>query len=286
MVKTLADPVFDQNYLIMKHLTLVFIVFTCFKALGQLPNSGFEVWDTSGTIETPVGWKLIIPVAGYVLKDTLHVEGNYSVLIDGPVPWIEGPLPAIISSTGPSPSDYPQVFSFYCKCIVDMEGGKCRAGVQLFTATGLSNYFWESTVDIPVFQKINVNLFPQPSAPVDSILVNFVAESIQTPTFSYGGAKMNVDGIAIDGIGTATKEIEQDGFQVLPNPFQNELIVTDLDAALLERLTLRDMQGRTVLETRPTVTVLQTADLPPAVYWLTVTQKNGTLATRLVVKMP
>lgn len=71
---------------------------------------------------------------------------------------------------------------------------------------------------------------------------------------------------------------------VTPNPAHTQIRVASDEAMSL--VTLRDMNGRTVLETRPnaTATVLNVSQLPSGTYILTATTPRGTASRKLVVQ--
>ncbi|MCR4828675.1 MAG: T9SS type A sorting domain-containing protein, partial [Bacteroidales bacterium] len=71
---------------------------------------------------------------------------------------------------------------------------------------------------------------------------------------------------------------------VTPNPAHTQIRVASDEAMSL--VTLRDMNGRTVLEARPnaTATVLNVSQLPSGTYILTATTPRGTTSRKLVVQ--
>ena len=291
-------------------LPFLFLFCTAVKTQAQssIPNAGFESWTTFGTsptdYEDPTGWKSGNGSVAFsfrpVKKSTDSHTGTYAAEIE--VTSVFGMNTPVILTNGNVPDDFTDF-------VIDYD----KAGTPIsIKPTSVSGYYkflpaaasfdsayavvilkrWNSvtmssdtvgfgsTVFSPaaVYTAFNIPVTYSSSELPDSIVVAFVNEATETPTFNPAG-KLLIDDVSLDTLNSDIADISNAAVSVYPNPLSSASYVTlPANATPADCVfTLYNVLGETVRQVVPrsTTFVVHRDNLSPGLYFYKLSRRNG-----------
>ena len=266
----------------------IVLVFCTLSALCQIPNGGFEDWETIQNYEKPLLWQTnqdsnIVRF----MKDTIRAEGAYSLkIVPGTVTaWancrsIASTSVKLAASVGEDQSLY-----FQARSIPDNPFGGTYLEVsgKFFAGSALvSNYEWKNFDEIVDFTAVEL---PIPSPDVDSLSINIFGGALNGPTDGCGNKSISwIDGFEIKP-STTTNILEAlDGYPVLvfPNPVGTTVHFDNPTSGAWEKIEVFDSSGR--LKAKETNTdKMEVSGLPVGIYYVRLWQ-SGRYKTKRIIK--
>lgn len=209
-------------------ITVLLIFYTSLTSniSAQILNGGFEEWETVQNFEKPKFWNTNQD-ANFVRfeKDTLSVEGNYSLKV---VPsafsaWQECNSIASMKVRLPMTVGEDRSLTFYVKStpLIQFEPVFLRVRGKFFDSGNFdSNYEWETFDKIEEFTKIQI---PITNPNIDSLTITIIGGALNGATDGCHNYSLSwIDGISIEGMNitkTDKEVIRQENEVVLyPNP--------------------------------------------------------------------
>jgi hypothetical protein len=276
----------DRN---MKNpIPTIALVLCTLNALSQIPNGGFEDWETVQNYEKPLLWQTnqdtnIVRFA----KDTIRAEGAYSLTIipgTGSAFW-ECRSIAWASAKLAAPVGDDQSLYFHARSIADNPfGGTYLEVTGKFFAGGtlVSNYEWKTFDEIVDFTAVEL---PIPSPGVDSLTINIFGGALNGATDGCGNKSFSwVDGFEIKPSTTTNIPEAFDKPQIIafPNPVGDIVHFDSPNSSAWEKIEVFDYSGRRTREASNT-NQLGVGGLPGGVYFVRL-WKSGRYETKRILK--
>jgi hypothetical protein len=206
--------------------SLIFLALVIFstRLSGQIPNAGFENWDSVENYESPVGWMTNqSPEFMRLQKDTTRVEGQYSVkLFPSAYSWFdicESYLSIGIKMEEPFESE--QSLYFFYKLIPDNSYGAVALNFHLRVFSNDGEVIYLDTVIKEVTPEFTEVEIPLVRTMVDSIAISITggATSSGIDDGCYNRSIAWVDNLEIRQSSlTSSVQVNKEPLSVYPNP--------------------------------------------------------------------
>jgi hypothetical protein len=211
---------------ILRLITYVLFIALSYSATGQIPNAGFEDWDSIGNYEKPLGWITNqTQELARLERDTVRVEGTYSLkLFPSTGNWFDGCESYLHTTFRISePYEDEQSLYFNYKIISDtaksFSGAYLRYSVRAYISDGNVEYIDSTfTEDTPDFKEIEIPLL---HTAIDSMTISFSggSRSHGADDICYLRSFSWVDNLRImPSTLTRIEHIRTDAVSVFPNP--------------------------------------------------------------------
>jgi len=233
----------------MKNLyALTIILFFGQSAFGQIPNGNFESWTTEFNYERPTSWETNQDTVYHRLsKDTDRIEGEYSLKLstDSPSGWVDCNSIARLSTKLDQTISENQYINFYLKSIpVDSQDVFFHFRANYFN-DGL-NVGEESFQAQQTYNDFALIEFADIPIGVDSLQIIIASGAINgADDGCYQYTSSWVDDLGIKKRTTATKDINQNGVSIFPNP-SNGIFNIQQNADEYKRYRIVDILGREI----------------------------------------
>jgi hypothetical protein len=266
-----------------------------------IPNAGFETWAAVGPFLSPTGWATSPAVAqssaahtgSWALQckvdtftnpmsstlDTIAATAYTGAATMGPPP-----LPGT-SFGGFAYTAWPDSLTGYFKYSgaptdsFTILAQLCKWDTTTHTRTIIKQVRWTSNTATSSYTRFSLPLIASGSATIpDTAFIQVFAANQQAP--KHMGTSLWVDDLGFVTLpnavasAPATKNIN-----IYPNPFTDKITVLGL---AIKNLQIRTVTGKTVLTT--TENIINTAELAPGLYYLTITHTTGEITIKQIVK--
>lgn len=269
-----------QKEMKIKFIILSTLVSSCCLAQNILPNSSFEQWFDTLSVQMPVGWVTSnFMYHGSATKDSTKHTGSYGVKLhnDSSIAFI-GTVARVESGRNYS-------FSGWVKCPSFM------GGAFVLSWRDSLGYGVGDSILIPVFLSLNYTL-------KDTILVPDSAAAFIAVGFStIPLATVYLDDITLDSLPRAIEEdlkiknqfiLDKVKLEILQNPFFNNIVINySLVVDCNLQLIIYNISGRTINtlinEEKPagSYTIpLETRDLSAGIYFAKLKFNNSSSITK------
>ncbi len=269
-------------------LTIV-LVFCTLSGLCQIPNGGFEDWETVQNYEKPLLWQTNQDTNILrFMKDTLSAEGDYSLKIvpgTGSAFWDCRSIAwTSVKLTAPVGDD--QSLYFHARSISDNPFGGTYLEVSgKFFAGGtlVSNYEWKNFDEIVDFTVVEL---PIPSPDVDSLTINIFGGALNGATDGCGNKSFSwVDGFEIQPSTTTDipEAFSEPQVTAFPNPVGDIVRFDSPNSGAWEKIEVFDYSGRRSKEALNT-NHLSVGGLPSGIYFVRLWQSGRYKIKRIIKK--
>jgi len=257
---------------------ILFLLISPILLSAQVPNGGFENWDSVGTHLYPTGWGVNSGLDEFsysVRKSSDAPIGDYALHLSSEDLHPQACFSYVYTYfSNPFDGENSQVFSFYYKSIPWDE--RIPPFLRLswtFYKDGrlqLTNFEWEPPIGgAKEYEKVEIEL---PVNDYDLMFFGILGSAAMSPVDGCSGFTDSwIDGIEISEV-VSTGEISESEFRILGNPVGDWLRI-DSDQ-MPQTLRVLDLNGRSLLQDQKTQE-LQVDHLAPGLYLLDLRFENG-----------
>lgn len=224
-----------SNYLIIDDIT-----FTGPGITQQLPNNGFEQWDSTKVFSlqnwynSEVYWATLSGLPVPVERTTDHTTDNYGLLVQNYVSSTDTVRGYTFTpSDGPNPWDYTPAFELtqpftYNTFLFDykylpLNGDTMSINVGLFNnGIGIGGAYFKSGDIVSNWTTVNLPLYWNPGPAPDSAKIYIWAYKSDSTSKPQGNSKLYIDNLRFDYITDVKSQTDlNNSFSVYPNPFNS-----------------------------------------------------------------
>jgi hypothetical protein len=291
----------------MKNITilLILVIATTIKVDAQIPNNGFENWNTFPGYMDPQGWATTNPFGMYtVTQSNDHFPlsiGNYSAKIECDLSYSNA-CAFVMTGTGGDPqpafpiSGHPTSLTGYYK-FLPLNNDSMFIRIQLYLSgniVSVGQYYQTSTLSN--WTSFNIPLSSYTSADHGCIVIStsnlIQLSSIDSSDYicrPNGNSIVYIDNLNFDELITSTQEqtSENTAFRLYPNP-ASDIVILDLTNESNIDLTLNIynvigtlVKSEMVKQNQPQINI---EDLSNGVYMVEIKSKDQTLNQRLLIQ--
>lgn len=234
-----------------KHLTLILILISCNVGYGQILNHDFEVWQTTSSFDRLENWYCNGLYLGACRK-VMNGDSSYAVRMDNSLPCVDSNNPVLGASLGHG--DLKQIFKVPASefilsydLVVDTIDMPAEFQIRLISPPGypggqVFTVSYTELFDGHVTHEISID----PS--IDSLVIEMKPigheKAMPAHDCDLGYISASIDNVRVDR-SVNTKEIDQEGLLVYPNPSQGALFLKSNNWQI-NRIEIYDLFGRRI----------------------------------------
>ena len=213
----------------MRYFYLFCLSLIHFSTIAQIPNGGFEIWETIENYEVPSLWETNQDtIYSRITKDSISIEGEYSLKLssDSQTAWFDCSSRVTLShrletpigegksfffnvKVQPDNIDNIGYFSFYCFPYVN---GMLQESIK-----------WETSEEYTDFTLIEI---PISNPEIDSIFIQIVSGALNgADDGCYNKTNAWVDGLSIENSTTNVINVLQDQINIYPIPTDSKITI-------------------------------------------------------------
>ncbi len=264
---------------------VIIVVITPF-AIGQ-NNLDFESWNINPLgIEEPEFWGTN-SVQNFVCvsKSTSSSSGAYAALVKSNGISFEGKAPGILLTKWNSLTNPLQNISYNIK--IDSLSSNAQAKV-IITGYFNGNVQYSDTTVYSIVTNgwINETLVLSDTSTIcDSVWVNFIANTIATPTGYIGYSEFLIDNLLINNhLNTMQLDLLSRDIIIYPNPVNHILRIEVSNEININQIELYNVEGRKVKIFEKTERALNILGLDPGNYYLKIITEQGEISKNLSIE--
>lgn len=207
---------------------LLFSLATSF-TFGQIPNGGFESWESVNNYEVPVFWETNQDTLyTRVTKDTIRIEGSYSLKLSSDVgtAWLDCTSKATISHKLDYPIGIEKSIFFNLRILSNNpDGSAFFSFFCLPYVNGMAQeaIIWQTDQEYPDFSLIEI---PISNPEIDSLFIEITSGAVNgSDDGCYVQTDAWVDGFALENSTTSVENILQSQVSIFPNPTHRKITI-------------------------------------------------------------
>ncbi len=286
----------------MKKIVLSAAILWATQSMAQIiPNGGFETWATTGPFLAPTGWA----TSPAVVQSSAAHSGSWALQCK--VDTFTNPMTSTLDTVaataytgaatmGPPPmpgtsfggfayTAWPDSITGYYKYSgapndsFTILAQLCKWDTATHARTIIKQARWTSAAAASNYTRFSLPLIASGSSTTpDTAFIQVFAANQQAP--KHMGTSLWVDDLGFITLPNAVPQVSAlANVVVYPNPFTDKITVS---GASIKSIMVRNAVGNTVITT--TDKIFNTSELAPGLYYLTITNIEGEITTKQIVK--